>query len=547
MSKFNAEEVKKQKDGYDVLADIYRYSEQGTYEGIEQSDLEIRFKWFGLYRQKPNTGHFMIRLRIAGGQLTPHQLREISKLSGQYARGFGDITTRMTIQFHWLTIKDLGPLFKKLDELGLCSTFACGDVPRNVISCPLAGVIKDEIIDPTPALKAMDNLFLKGGKEYSNLPRKYKTGIGGCSLHCHQPQINCMAYFGAKSKSGEVGYGLTVGGGLSDTPHFGQGMRVFVKPEQIADVTHAVTVMYRDHGYREKRNRSRLKFLVADKGWEWTRDTIESYLPFKLERDETIVNPPAVNTDHTGIGEQKDGNFYVGIPIERGRWTEKNMRDVADLTDKYAVGEKRIRLTGKQNVIILDVPKANLRALVNELEANGLSPQAHRLRTSLVSCTGNEFCNLAVVETKHRAGAILKWLESNVELDSDVAIHFTGCPNACSQFQIADIGLRGTGMFDPFKKDAAGKSIKIEGYSVALGGCLGSTPHFAEFIEKKVPADRVHLVIKALLEAFKAERVDEDETFHSWTQRSQPEHLQQVINGAALDPAGIPLEVPASV
>jgi ferredoxin-nitrite reductase len=545
MSKFNVEELKKQKDGYDVLADIYRYSEQGTYEGIEQTDLEVRFKWFGLYRQKPNTGHFMLRLRIAGGQLTPHQLREISYLCDKYARGFGDITTRMTLQFHWLTVADLGPIFKKLDELGLCSTFACGDVPRNIVSCPLAGVLKDEIIDCTPQLKAMDRLYLTKGKEYSNLPRKYKTSIGGCNMHCHQPQINCMGFFGVKKKDGEVGYGLTVGGGLSDTPHFGQGMRVFVKPEQVADVTHAVTLLYRDHGYREKRNRSRLKFLIADKGWEWTRSTIEGYLNFQLEHDDSIINPPAVNTDHTGVGEQKDGNFYVGIPIERGRWTAQNMRDVADLADQYATGQKRIRLTGKQNVIILDVPKQNLQAITNKLDNAGLAPVAHRLRTLLVSCTGSQFCNLAVVETKARAGKILGWLEKNVTLDDDIAIHFTGCPNACSQFQIADIGLRGTMMIDPFRKDASGKSLKCEGYSVALGGCLGSTPHFAEFIEKKVPADRVHLAIKNLIDTFNKERVDDEESFNSWTQRNTPEYLQGLINSAALDPNAEPLVVEA--
>ena len=459
MSKLNAEAVKKEKDGYDVLADIYRYSEAGDYSAIETGDLEIRFKWFGLYRQKPNTGHFMLRIRIPGGQLSPHQLRVISELCDKYARGFGDITTRQTIQFHWLTIKDLGPICRKLHEIGLNSTFACGDTPRNIVSCPLSGVLKNEIIDSTPELLAVNKAFVEAGKEFSNLPRKFKSAVGGCHIHCHQPQINCLSFYGVKKANGEVGYGLMAGGGLSDTPHYAQSLRVFVRPDQVVDAAKGVAKVFRDHGYREKRGRARLKFLVADKGWEWTRDRVEEYMGYKMEHDDSIVNPRAVHSDHMGIGEQKDGHFYVGVPIERGRLTGQNMRDLADLADKFATGDKRIRLTGKQNVILLDVPKANIEKLTAELNEFGLPPVAHRLRDLLISCTGSEFCNLAVAETKHRSGAVLRWLEKNVELDSPVMISFTGCPNACGQFQIADIGLRGTMMIHPTRKDEAGKKL----------------------------------------------------------------------------------------
>src|SRR5690606_19048346 len=137
--------------------------------------------------------------------------------------------------------------------------------------------------------------------------------------------------------------------------------------EQAVDVSRAVAALFRDHGYREKRGRARLKFLVADKGWEWTRDTLESILGYKLEHDDSILHPAACNSDHMGIGEQKDGNYYVGVPIARGRLTTDKMFLLSNLADKYAVGEKRIRLTNKQNVLLLDVPKANIEALTKEL------------------------------------------------------------------------------------------------------------------------------------------------------------------------------------
>ncbi len=524
-----AEELKKAKDGFDVLKDLLAYSEKGDYSAIPKEDASQRFKWYGVYTQKPNTGHFMIRIRIPGGQLTPAQLKAISELTDQYARGFGDITTRQTIQLHWLTTKDLKPIFQKLWDIGMSSQFACGDVPRNIIGCPLAGVLEDEIIDSSKHARDIDHHFIDAGKEFSNLPRKFKTAIGGCKSHCHQPQINDVGLYGTQSASGEVGYGLLVGGGLSSTPHYAQPLRVFVKPEQVVDVCHAIAAVFRDHGYREKRTRARLKFLVADKGWQWMRDQIEEALGYQLEHDDNLLHPPAVHSDHLGIGKQKDGNYYVGVPIGRGRWTARNMADLADLAEKYATGDKRIRTTGKQNVILLDIPQANVASLEKDLTDRGLPPVAHSLRTSLISCTGSEFCNLAVVETKARAGRVLNWLEQNVDVDFPLFISFTGCPNACAQFQIADIGLTGIPVVLKDKKDADGKPIKVDGYKVLLGAGLGTDPKFNELIAKKVQGDLIHLSIKSLIEAFQAERIDEDETFQSWTTRSEPEYLQKLI------------------
>ncbi len=524
-----AEEVKQAKDGFDVLQDILRYAEQGDYSAIAEDDLSVRFKWFGAYRQKPNTGHFMLRIKVPGGQLSPHQLKTISQLADKYARGFGDITTRQTIQMHWLTIADLKPIFQTLWDIGMTTQFACGDAPRNVVGCPLAGVLEDEIIDSSEHARAISQHFIDTGREFSNLPRKFKPSIGGCRLHCHQPQINCYGLYGVKRPNGDVGYGLVVGGGLSSTPHFAQALRVFVKPEQVVDVSNAIATVFRDQGYREKRTRARLKFLVADKGWQWMRDEIEKVLGYKLEHDDTLRNPPAVHTDHIGKGKQKDGNYYVGVPISRGRWTARNMADIADLAEKYGTGDKRIRTTSKQNVILLDIPEANVAALEKELADKGLPTNTHSLRGSLISCTGSEFCNLAVVETKNRAGRVLQWLEQNVEVDFPLFISFTGCPNACAQYQIADIGLTGIPYVLKDEKDEDGKPKKIDGYKVLLGAGLGIEPKFNELIAKKVPGDLIHLSIKSLIETFKAERVDEEDTFQSWVTRSDPEYLQKLI------------------
>lgn len=568
--KLNKVEIaKREKDGFDVLADLYRYSEQGDFDAIDPSDLSMRFKWFGVYQQKPNVGHFMLRIKIPGGRLTPTQLRRISELTDRYARGFGDITTRQTIQLHWLTIADIKPIFDSLREIGMNSQFACGDAPRNVVSCPLAGVLKDEIIDASEVVRQVSAMYEAGGREFSNLPRKFKTAIGGCNIHCHQPQINDIGIFGVRRKSGETGYGLLVGGGLSRAPHFGQPMRVFLKPEQVVDVCRAIAVLFREDGYRQTRTRARLKFLVADRGWEWTRTRIEEILGYTLEHDDSILHPDAVHTDHMGIGEQKDGRYYVGIPIERGRWTARNMAAIADLAERFATptptpgsapgstpgstpgsaagttpgSAPRITLTSKQNVLILDVPKENVDELCRQLDAAGLPPHAPTIRTSLISCTGTEFCNLAVVETKHRAGRVLRWLEEQTDIDFPLFISFTGCPNACAQFQIADIGLTGTMTKDAARPDDKGKPAKVEGYNVLLGAGLGANPVFGEPIAKQVIADKVHLAIRSLVDHYKQERVDDEESFQSWVARSEPEHLQKLILDPTLDPKAEPLMV----
>jgi sulfite reductase beta subunit-like hemoprotein len=542
-----AESLKREKDGFDVLSDLLRYSESGDFASLKadeksRADIETRFRWHGVYQQKPNNGHFMLRIKIPGGQLSPEQLRAIAAMADDRARGFCDITTRQDIQFHWLTLADLKPIFQGLWDIGMTSQFACGDTPRNVVSCPLAGVLEDEIIDSSSLCKEVSDMFIESKKEFSNLPRKFKPSIGGCSIHCHQPQINDYGMYGVKRSDGTLGYGLLVGGGLSTHPMFGQSMRVFVRPEQAPAVSRAICQVFRDHGRRDNRGRARLKFVVADKGWQWTRDRIEEILGYQLERDETLLNPPALHNDHTGVGKQKDGNRFVGVPVGRGRITARNCKQIADLADKYATGQKRIRLTVKQNLILLDVPPANVEPLVKALTDLGLPPKSHSLRTTLISCTGTEFCNLAVVETKHRAGRILQYLEEQVDIDFPLFISVTGCPNACAQYQIADIGLTGSQCNDPSGRTdpVTGKASKVDAFNVLLGARLGNDAKFGEVIARGLPADRIQLALKSVIQTYLAERADEDDTFSVWVERNDPKRLQKLLADAVATVAPTP-------
>jgi sulfite reductase beta subunit-like hemoprotein len=536
------EHVKREKDGLDIWNDIFSFARTG-FASIPETDF-ARMRWYGIYQQKPNEGHFMWRIKLPGGRVTPAQLREIGHITNEHARGFADITTRQDIQLHWLTIESFPDCLDRIyKKVGLYTDFACGDTPRNVCSCPLDGLLKDEIVGVGNLVQGLSDMYRDGGKEFSNLPRKFKSTIAGCPLHCHQPQINDVAAFGVVRADGSRGLGIMVGGGLSSTPHFAQSLRVFVPEakiqEQIPQIFRHVAHIFRDaDSLRYKRTRARLKFLVADKGWQWFRDELEARLGYALEHDDSIVQPKgALHTDHMGRGEQKDGLWYVGVPIERGRWTGDQMIAVADLAERYAApGKAHVRLSQKQNVLLPNIPRENLDALCKALTDAGLEPHAPLWRESLVSCTGTQFCNLAVAETKDRAKAILEYLEEHVGLDSPIMVSVTGCPNSCSQYQIADIGLRGIPipLDDKLRTLGAEPRVddpkKTDGFDLLVGGALGENPEFTTEVVRKVPAAVVPRVIGALVENYKANRIEdtdgEVETFRDFVGRQEVEQLR---------------------
>ncbi len=554
------EAIKLAKDGLDVWENIFAYARADVTEPLESllspKDLDtyhqqipnssdpavrlsaarrakiseedfVRVRWFGCYQQLPNLCHFMLRIRIPNGFLTARQLAVVADIARQYGRGFADITTRQCFQIHWLTIEALADILPRLEKVGLVSKFACGDTPRNVVGCPLAGYLSAEIIDASSVVEQTNEMFLRGDREFSNLPRKFKSAIAGCHLHCHQPQINDIGLFGVRrinpsTGHEESGYGLTVGGGLSSQPYIGQGLRVFIRPEQVAAVSRGIAHIFRDHGYREKRTRARMKYLVSDWGWEKFRDYLEADIGFKLEHDDNIVAPEyAPHTDHLGSGLQKQpGLAYIGVPVERGRITADQMTLAAQLSEKYAGEKARVALSNKQNLIFLNIPTGSVKQMTHELDAGGLTPHAPLWRSTLISCTGTQFCNLAIVETKQRAHGILKYLEENVGIDSPIMISVTGCPNSCSQYQIADIGLMGVVCNFRGKRGT-------EAYQIMLGGGLGIDAGFAKLALKKVPAEYVHKAIGQIVEAYKQYRMDADETFRQFVQRNTPEQLGQ--------------------
>ena len=328
------EENKKNDDGLHVrqrIIDIY--SKRG-FDSIDPADLRGRFRWFGLYTQrKPGISggktatlepeelddrYFMLRVRIDGGQLDYDQLTTIADISRRYARGTADVTDRQNIQLHWIQIEDVPAIWEALEAVGLSTMEACGDTPRVILGCPLAGIDATEIIDATPQIRRTHYRYI-GNPEFSNLPRKFKSAISGCPVQCTLHEINDIAFAGVTGPDGTPGYDLWVGGGLSTNPMIGKRLGAFVRPDQVDAVWAGVTGIFRDYGYRRLRHRARIKFLIADWGPERFREVLErDYLGFRLA-DGPAPEPTAGRSrDHVGIHPQKDGRLLRRLRAHRG-------------------------------------------------------------------------------------------------------------------------------------------------------------------------------------------------------------------------------------
>jgi sulfite reductase (ferredoxin) len=531
------EENKRNDDGLNVRQRIIDIYSKYGFDSIDPADLRGRFRWYGLYTQRRpgidggktavlepeelDDRYFMLRVRIDGGRLSNDQLRVIAYISRRYARGTADVTDRQNIQLHWIEIENVPDIWEALESVGLSTTEACGDTPRVILGCPLAGIDADEIIDGTPEIAAIGEQYI-GDAAFSNLPRKFKSAISGCPAQCAIHEINDIAFVGVVKPNGETGYDLWVGGGLSTNPMIGKRLGAFVRPGQVAEVWAGVIGLFRDYGYRRLRHRARIKFLVADWGPEKFREVLEKeYLGYALPDGPAPDAPRDGIRDHVGVHSQRDGNYYVGFAPVVGRLSADALDVIADLAARYGSG--RVHTTTEQKMVILDVPPERTEDLVAELDAAGLPARPSAFRRHTMACTGIEFCKLAIVETKARAADLISELERRLPgFDAPVTINVNGCPNSCARIQTADIGLKGSLVTGP-------DGQQVEGFQVHLGGSLsggdGSGSGFGRKVRGlKTTAEELPDYVERVLRRFDAAR-EPGETFAAWTVRASDEEL----------------------
>jgi len=492
------EQIKAEKGGLEVGRDIPRYAELGV-DAIEEGDLE-RLKWWGIFFRKHTPGHFMMRIRIPNGITSAAQLRTIGRIANRVGRGIADITTRQQIQLRWIRINDVPQILGELREVGLVTLQTGMDNIRNIVGCAVAGLTPNELFDASPVARAFTDTLV-GDVAYTNLPRKFNVTITGCRDNCTHAETQDLALVPAtKSLGGETvdGFNVLVGGkNGSGGYRIATPLDVFVLPDEAVELSSAIVFLYRDHGSRDARNKIRLAFLLEEWGEAKFRDALEGRLGRPLERAGVDERAPEA-TDHLGVFRQKQPTLsWVGLLVPVGRVTGDQLAEVARLAEGYGTGE--VRLTVDQNVIVPHVPDARLGNLTAEPLLKVLRYDPSQIMRGLVSCTGIEFCNLAVIETKSRALQIARTLEAKVHHGRPIRIHWSGCPAGCGNHTVADIGLLGT------KAKVDGKAV--DAVDVFIGGSSGPRATQGIRILEGVPCDTLPQTLEGLIRHLEPDKV----------------------------------------
>lgn len=529
------EELKKAGNPLDVRERIENiYAKQG-FDSIDKTDLRGRFRWWGLYTQREQgydgtwTGddnidkleakYFMMRVRCDGGALSAAAMRTLGQISTEFARDTADISDRQNVQYHWIEVENVPEIWRRLDDVGLQTTEACGDCPRVVLGSPLAGESLDEVLDPTWAIEEIVRRYI-GKPDFADLPRKYKTAISGLQDVAHE--INDVAFIGVNHPEHGPGLDLWVGGGLSTNPMLAQRVGAWVPLGEVPEVWAAVTSVFRDYGYRRLRAKARLKFLIKDWGIAKFREVLETEYLKRPLIDGPAPEPVKHPIDHVGVQRLKNGLNAVGVAPIAGRVSGTILTAVADLMAR--AGSDRIRFTPYQKLVILDIPDALLDDLIAGLDALGLQSRPSHWRRNLMACSGIEFCKLSFAETRVRAQHLVPELERRLEdinsqLDVPITVNINGCPNSCARIQIADIGFKGQMIDD-------GHGGSVEGFQVHLGGHLGLDAGFGRKLRQhKVTSDELGDYIDRVVRNFVKHR-SEGERFAQWVIRAEEDDLR---------------------
>ena len=503
------ERIKAAKDGL-VLKQELDYLAEVGWEAIDEADRDFRLRVLGLFYRPVTPGKFMLRMRLANGVITSGQMRVLAEIVQHYGDDSNaDITTRQNIQLRGVRIEDVPDIFRKLQQVGLTSVQSGVDNVRNITGSPLAGLDPDELIDTRGLCREVQDMITKNGEgnpAFTNLPRKFNIAIAGCRDNSVHAELNDLAFVPAyRDAAGDdnsqpaerqIGFNVIVGGLFSPKRYEAAvPLNAWVSPDDVVALSQAILLVYRNHGLRANRQKSRLMYLVDKWGIEKFRAEVEKQfgecggkLPLQpaAVKDECLWN----KRDHIGVYRQKQpGLNFVGLQVPVGRLYAQDMFDLARMAEVYGTGE--IRFTVEQNLIIPNVPGSRIEPFLQEPLLERLPVNPDNLMRGLVSCTGSQFCGFALIETKNRALAFVKALAAELSLPQPVRIHWTGCPNSCGQPQVADIGLMGT------KSRKNGQVV--EAVDIWMEGKVGHEAELGKRVMKGIPCDDLKPVLRDLL------------------------------------------------
>lgn len=463
----------------------------------------------------------MARLRIPGGVVTTHQLRELARVAQELTTGYVQITTRANFQMRLIQPKDVPEVLRRIQSVGLHTRGAGADNIRNLTANPTAGIDPVELINVLPFVNELAQIIIND-RSFYDLPRKFNIAYDGGGLIGSVEDTNDIGVKAVKPGD-KVLFRIALGGATGHKT-FARDLGVVVPPDEINKVVIAILRVYIEHGCRTDRKKARLKHLLEKMSLDEYLVEVEKKLGKPLSRtsyDPSQMRWAGQELPHSHIGDfpqKQRGLNYVGVALPVGQIAPKQMLRIADLADSYGSGE--IRLTVWQNLIIPNVPDAFVPTLKRALEKIGLATKQSHLASGVIACTGNSYCKYAQSNTKAHALELTKHLEKRLELDHPVNIHLTGCPNSCAQHYMGDIGCLGV------KARIGGESV--DGYHVFVGGGFGRNQAVGRQVYAGVTATELPRTLERMLRAFLKQRQGR-ETFQQFTNRLDLGQLQEMF------------------
>jgi len=519
--KSSVETWKAAKHGIDAWTDILRFAQEGTpMNKIETPDLE-RMKWYGyFYRKNNDNDHYMCRIRIPGCEMTFNQARAVAFIAYESGYSIVDVTTRGNVQIQGLTVDKLPGVRAALEAVGLTSRQTGHDNIRNITSHPFSGIDPAELIDTREMSREIQNMIV-GSREFSDLPRKFNVALTGRNDPATHAWTQDLAFVAAWGRDGRVGFQMLLGGTQGQGPKLATYFPVFVHPEQVLDVTAAIVKTYRELGYRHNRHQVRFRFLIERIGADQVLLEIEKRLGCELERFPKPPPKPSRDDNFIGWFKQKQHDLWaVGVCVPLGRLTWDQFEGLALVANKYGWGT--LRTTYDQNLVIPGVPSESRQAVGYAIAKYGLTYEPDPVTRNMVSCTGKQFCNLAVTETKGYAYQLIEALRHRKVQLHGIGVAMSGCPSSCGMSHTADIGLKGA-------KIRRGLRV-VDAFDVYLGGGISDEVQMGTLYKKQVPVDQLPDFVEKIVSDFYLHRKD-GETFSRYWQNKLKGHKAEQQSG----------------
>ena len=488
----------------------------------------------GLYIQRYAP---MLRVAVPYGLLSSTQVRKLAEIARTYDKGYAHISTRTNVQFNWPDLEDVPDILAELATVQMHAIQTSGNCIRNTTTDQFAGVAKDELIDPRPWCEIIRQ-WSTFHPEFAYLPRKFKIAVNGAASDRAAIEVHDIGLEAVRNDAGELGFRVSVGGGLGRTPIVGSFINEFLPWKHLLTYLDAILRVYNRYGRRDNKFKARIKILVkaltpavfaerVNAEWAYLIDGPNTLTDGEVERVSKFFVDPAykalqdqdttltqLDAEHPGfarwrqrnvVAHKKPGYAAVTLSLKStgvapGDVTDKQLDTIADLADRYSFGE--VRNSHEQNMILADVEQSRLFELWNELRDLGVATPNIGLLTDIICCPGGDFCSLANAKSIPIAEAIQRRFDDMDYLFDigEIDLNISGCMNACGHHHVGHIGILGVD-----KKGA-------EFYQVSLGGSSGRSASLGQILGPSFAQDVMPDVIEKVINVYVEQRT-EDEQF----------------------------------